>query len=239
MLCFLSLTVGWLLLSYAQWGDAVINKLLGKELMSHAVSGDSAKFPGAQIYQQPFYYLGRAAPWSILAYFGLWRIWARPAMAVEARQLERFLFCWFTGGLLVLSLAPHQRADLLWPLMPAGALIAGVELDRLTGRISSTRLWQGLAIAVLMGLGGLTFYYTVMKGKEPVVRQTMVIKEFAGQLERTLGSEFPLTHVDAPMTFQVYLNTMRKPVTLARATVLLQSKEPAFVVGTTRRHRNC
>src|SRR6266481_3078479 len=127
MLLFLALTCGWFLLAYREFGRPLAAKMLGQEFIGHAVEG-GGHFPGALIYQQPLYYLGRAAPWSLLAYYGLWRVWRRPAQEALERRFERFLFCWFVPGLALFSLAPHQRGDLLWPLMPAGALIAGREL---------------------------------------------------------------------------------------------------------------
>jgi hypothetical protein len=85
---------GWFLLAYWDSGQDLVDKMLGKELAGHAISGKGT-IPGLLFYQQPLYYLGRSAPWSLLAYYGLWRLWRRPASDVEERVFERFLYCWF------------------------------------------------------------------------------------------------------------------------------------------------
>lgn len=232
ILVYLILTGGWFALAYWQLGQAVIDKLIGKELVGHAVTSSNRNIPGLLIWQQPLYYLSRALPWSLVAYYGLWRIWCRPAAEVEERRFERFLFCWFCAGLLLFSLAPHQRADLLWPLMPAGALIAGRELDRWARRFSPGKFAVAYGACVLLGLVGLGWYYFVAQAKQAVVRQTVALKELAESLEQKGWEELPLTYIDAPMTLQVYLQTVRVPVTFERAANLLRSAEPAFVAVT-------
>jgi hypothetical protein len=173
--------------------------------------------------------LGRAAPWSLLAYWGLWRIWRRPAIDINARRLERFLFCWFAVGLTLLSLAPHQRADLLWPIMPAGALIAGVQLTHLTQPFPDKVVYRWSAALTIIILLGFAYYYFGPRSREPIIRQTVAVKKLAAELEQNGGTEFPLTHADAPITLQVYLNTLRPRVSYERAAQLLRGPEPAFV----------
>jgi 4-amino-4-deoxy-L-arabinose transferase-like glycosyltransferase len=228
VLLFLLITVGWLLASYWQYGPAVLNKLLSKELVGHAAS-TAKHIPGTLIYQQPLYYLGRAAPWSLLAYWGLWRIWRRPAIDINARRLERFLFCWFAVGLMFLSLAPHQRADLLWPIMPAGALIAGVQLAQLTRSFPDKAVYRWSAAVIMILLLGFSYYYFGPRAREPIIRQTVAVKKLAAELEQKGGKEFPLTHVDAPIALQVYLNTLRPRVSYERAAQLLRGSAAAFL----------
>lgn len=132
LLLFLLIVGGWFGLAWLGEGQALIDKLIGRELVGHVVKDRKSGLPSTLLWQQPLFNLGRAAPWSLLAYYGMWRFWRRPAAADDERRFERFLVCWFGVGLLLFSLAPHQRADLLWPLMPAAALIAGRELARLT-----------------------------------------------------------------------------------------------------------
>lgn len=229
IILYLLICGGWFLLAYWQLGDALVAKMLGKELAGHALSGSKRNLPGLLIYQQPLYYLGRSAPWSLLAYFGLWRLWRQPARETEERAFERFLFCWFWAGLLLFSLAPHQRADLLWPIIPAAASIAGRELDRLGNRWSAAAFSRGFAIACLAGLAGLGLYFFSGQGQGALVRQTLANRELAQTVERDLGREFPLTYVDAPMAFQVDLNTLRTPISAARAAELLRGKDPVYL----------
>jgi 4-amino-4-deoxy-L-arabinose transferase-like glycosyltransferase len=226
---FLLITGGWFLLAYWQLGSAVSAKLLGRELTAHAVGGNGGHFPGKTIWQPPLYYLGRGAPWSLFAYYGLWRIWRRADADPAVQKFERFLFCWFVFGLILFSLAPHQRADLLWPIMPAGALVAGRELARLTQGIRPTVLRPVLALLVVLALTGFAFYYFGPRARTAIIRRTGAVRELAADLDRQAGQEFPLTHVDDPMTLQVYLNTLRPQVSFERAAELLRGPEAAFV----------
>jgi 4-amino-4-deoxy-L-arabinose transferase-like glycosyltransferase len=226
---FLVLTVGWLALACGQLGQPVLDKLLFKELVYHAVQGETKKLPGSLFYISPLYYLARAAPWSLLAYYGLWQVVKRPALAPEERRFERFLFCWFALGLCVFSMSPHQRGDLLWPIMPAGALLAGREIARFGGGKHDATVDRAVRVAVVLALVAFSFYFFGPRGKRPFIRQTVAMRELAEQLRWLGPGEFPLTHTDAPPGLQVYLNTYRPPVSLDRARALLQGKEAAFV----------
>jgi len=228
-LLFILITAGWLLASYWQYGTPVLKKLLLKEFVGQAAGTTVKHAPGTLIYQPPLYYLGRAAPWSLLAYWGLWRIWRRPSAEINARRLERFLFCWFAVGLALFSIAPHQRADHLWPIMPAGALIAGVELARLTQSFSPRVVYHCSAVVIITILLGFSCYYFGPGARVPIISQTVAIKKLAAAIEQKGGKEFPLTHVDDPIGLQVYLNTLRPRVSYERAARLLRGSRPAFV----------
>jgi len=225
---FLLITVGWFVLAYHSAGRPFIDKIIGKELVGHTVSDTKQHFPGSLFYQPSFYYLTRGAPWSLLGIYGLWRVWRAPSSEASARRFERFLFCWFLFGLLLFSLASHQRADLLWPIMPAAALLAGRELDRLSRQ--SPRIFDvAIGAAVVLILGGFVYYYFGPRGQTTIVRQTISLKHVADEIKRYGGSQFPLTHLDDPLALQIYLNTWRPRVTAERAAELLRGSEPAFV----------
>ena len=51
--------------------------------------------------------------------------------------------------------ATATRGDLLWPIMPAGALIAGIELTRLTRGIEAAKLNAAIWVVVLLALAGV------------------------------------------------------------------------------------
>ena len=72
---FLLLTVGWLALSTWQLGSQVTDKLIREELLPQAIGKSDGHYPGTLLWQPCLYYLGRAAPWSVLTYFGLWQVW--------------------------------------------------------------------------------------------------------------------------------------------------------------------
>ncbi len=229
VMLYLLLTGGWLALACWQLGYPVLDRLILRELLFHAVEGENKKLPGSLIYLSPLYYLARAAPWSVFAYYGLWRIYRTPSADLGARRLERFLFCWFGAGLLLFSMSPHQRGDLLWPIMPAAALIAGREIDRLLDRWPKTagNRWivGGLALSIVV----FGFYFVGARVKNPMVRQTIATRELAREIERVGGREFPLSHTDNPPGLQVYLNTYRPPITLEQAAQLLAGSNPVFI----------
>ncbi len=225
---FLLITIGWFLLAYYSAGKPLIDKMLGKELVGHAVADTKYHIPGSLFYQPTLYYLGRGAPWSLFGIYGLWRVWRAPSAESPVRRFERFLFCWFVFGLVLFSLASHQRGDLLWPIMPAAELLAGRELDRLT---SNARPLFDRAIAAIVALmiGGFIYYYFGPHARSSVVRQTVALKWIVAEVTRYGGSEFPLTHLDSPMGLQVYLNTWRPKVSAEHAAALLRGSEPVFV----------
>jgi 4-amino-4-deoxy-L-arabinose transferase-like glycosyltransferase len=226
---FLLLCGGWFLLACWQEGHAVVDKLIGKELVGHVVSNRHGNLPGTLFYQPPLYFLARAAPWSLFAYWGFWRVWKKPAANTTERRFERFLFCWFFAGLFIFCIAPQQRGDHLWPIMPAGALLAGRELSRLTARFRPVFVPAGIVVLVILYMAGFTFYYFGPHTHLLTVEQTVALKQLARQAENEFGPEFPLTHVDDRMTFQIYLNTLRPTVTGERAAALLRGPEAALV----------
>jgi 4-amino-4-deoxy-L-arabinose transferase-like glycosyltransferase len=229
---FLIITVGWLGLAYWQLGRAVIDKLFLQELVFHVVEGEQKKLPGTQFYLSPLYYLGRAAPWSLLAYFGLWQIWRFPASNVTERRFERFLFCWFLGGLVLFSMAPHQRGDLLWPIMPAGALIAGRELARLTDGFAAVKIHRTVVLGVILAVMGFGCYYFGPHARHPLARQTVALQKLAQQIESQGGKDFPLAHTDDPTALQIDLNTWHPPISFEAAAALLRGREAAYVAVT-------
>ena len=225
---FLAIVVGWFWLAYSQEGQPLIDKMLGKELVGHITSRNS-HFPGSLIWQPPVFFLGTAAPWSFVSCLGFWRIWKHPAQNSPERRLERFLFCWFMTGLVIFSIAPHQRADLIWPILAPSALIAGRELAWFASRFKAAHVRSATLGVLVIGLAGIQYHYVNMRGSELRNIKTGEVKVLAAQLERVAGMEFPITHVDSPMTFQTYLNTLRPRISADRAVELLRGREAAFV----------
>lgn len=225
---FLLMTMGWFVLAYHSDGQAFIDKIIGKELVGHTVTDAKSHFPGSLFYQPPLYYLGRGAPWSLFGIYGLWRVWRSPSAETPVRRFERFLFCWFLFGLAIFSLASHQRADLLWPIMPAAALLAGRELDSLSQR---AKVLSNVATAAAVALifGGFVYFYFGPHARSAIVRQTVSLKLIAAQVARYGGPEFPLTHLDDPMGLQIYLNTWRPRVSPEHAADLLRGSIPVFI----------
>jgi len=226
---FFLIAGGWFALAYHQEGRELVDKMLGKELVGHIAHDQKGRAPGRLLWQPTLFYLSNAAPWSLFAFFSLWRVCKWPAQNTDERRFERFLFCWFAVGLLMFSVSPHQRADLLWPIMPPGALLAGRELARLVSRFKPATIWGATATAVVLGVAGIGYYFFPLRGKQPLVQQTVALKKLAGEWEQATGGRVQLINMDAPMVFQFYLNTLQPQVPPDKAAELLRGSQQVFV----------
>ena len=221
----LLLAGGWFLAARMQMGQALVDKLLNKELVGHAVKDIKGRLPGHGLPKPSLYFLARFAPWSLLGALGVWRVFRRPAASETARELERFLASYFLGGLLIFSIAPHQRADHLMPLIPAAALLAGREAARL-------RLFRGTRAPIILGGAGLLvlgLYTHLLWARHPVVQESESLERFAKKLELRIGQNAPLQHLGTRFTLQFHLGTMTRRIDRIRALELLSGKEPAVV----------
>jgi 4-amino-4-deoxy-L-arabinose transferase-like glycosyltransferase len=229
ILAYAAIVGGWFLLAYHQYGTALTDKMLCKELIGHACSDGNGTFPGMHFYQPPLYFLAQSAPWSLLTFVALWRVWKFPARDNTVRRFERFLFCWFLLGLTIFSLAPNQRGDHLWPILPAAALLAGYEMERLARSLAPSVVFRCAVAAILVETTVLGVYYFGPRARLASVRQTTALAQLAHEIEHRGGPQFPLSHTDDRPAFQICLNTLRPAITAERAAQLLRSPEPAFV----------
>lgn len=231
LVLFLLLAGGWILLAYGELGSLLVQKMIGSELVGKSVNWNSTgQFPGKSLYKPLLYLLSRFLPWSLLAGVAVWRTWRQPAAEPAARRLERFLTCLILADLVLLGLGAHQRGDLVFPLLPATALLAGREAARwLPGRFA----WRRLALAAVVAWAavgaGFFWYYHVAQARNPVVIQTVGLRQLAAQLEARLGPRPPILFTDAPFALQFYLNTMRPRLSLADAAQCLAATTPVMV----------
>lgn len=228
ILIFLALTAGWLALAWAMTGREVIDRMIFRELIGHAAGGGDG-FSVDSLYKPTFYCLSRFAPWSILAAGGLIRIWIRPAFDPMERRFERFLTSYFLFGLILFSISSHHRADLIWPLIPAAALLAGRELDCLlcaSGRIQFKYAAFGLASLLVGGFGLHSFF----SGREAAVHETSRTREFAASLRAQVGNGFPFIFTKTNHAIQFHLNTMRPQLSEEIAAKALAGEGAAFVL---------
>jgi len=226
---FVVLVGGWFGWSYVREGPPLVNKMLKQELATQTLSDERGAPAGKGFYKPTLYFLARFAPWSLLSCAGFWRVWRRPASDPRQRRFERFLFCWFFVGLFCFSCSPHQRGDLLWPLIPAAALLGGRELARFAARFEpQTVVWASVAVTVVI-LGLLVPFNSWAASRTVYVPQTEGIIQLATQIRQQVGRQFPLTHVDDPFALQFYLGPMRRVVSFQRAARLLDGDAAAFV----------
>ncbi|MFH0954080.1 MAG: hypothetical protein V1873_07100 [Verrucomicrobiota bacterium] len=227
ILLFLVITVGWFALAYHDSGQPFVDRVLKRELLGHMIASDAGTPPLVNFYKPFPYFLHRFAPWSLLACLGFWRVLARKAAGDEERRFERFLFCWFWLGMIIFSVSPHQRADILAPIIPPAALLAGRELARWLAGVRPVRLVAGAA-AVAVALLGVTANYYWSKADEPAVRQTLGMKALARDIEANVDPA-RLMHVSTPFTLQFYLNTMITLIPPEEAAQRLAGTNPVFV----------
>ncbi len=225
---FMAITLGWFALAYREAGQALIDKMLVQELVVQSVS-DHGDIPLVSFYKPFVYFLGEFAPWSLFALFGFWRTIRQPAADPVERRCERFLFCWFAAGLVLFSLAAHQRSRLIYPLIPPAALMGGRELARWLASRSIRTIWKPVIALSVFGLFVIATAHQLIDPRTRHVKRTAGLRQLAALVEREGGKEFPLTHVDSPFAFQYFLGTQRPSTTAKLAETLLPQKNAAFI----------
>ena len=227
------ISAGWAALAYWQFGQPMIDKVLGKELVGHVVTGRSGtKFLLQEGYMPAVNFLSRFAPWSLLTCVALWRVWKRPTVDNSSRAFERFLCCWFLAGLVIFSLAAHQRPDLIYPLVPPAALLAGAELNRRLPAAHWRSATQAAYALVILGIVAVGVQYHWLRRDNRAVRRTAVMRSFADVVKTNVPPDALLVHVNEPFAVQVYLSTMSAYVTIERAAELIREESPVFVIIT-------
>lgn len=236
MALFLAITVGWGLLAYAAYGQDLIAKMIGKELVGHMTGQYKNIIPGTLFYKPTLYVFSRFLPWSPLVGVALWRMGRRPTHTEAERLPLHFLRAYLLASLALLSLSPHQRADLVLPLLPAAALLAGRELASLIRPTSTRRFLLRWAVGLGLCLLVSGIYYGTIRTRHRRVIQTRMMQEFARSVQERLGPESRLVYVDVPFAAQFFLNTMRPRHSYEEAARLLAGPD-AVLVATQRPER--
>ena len=230
IILFLSITLTWFFLAYDHCGREFIDTILSRELVGHAVGGYKDKIPFIGFYEPTFYFLTRFFPWSILSVLGFWRIWQRPSHDLTCRTAERFVLCCFFFGVAVLSLASHQRGDLIFPLLPAASLIAGNAAAQRFHFPTARSFFLPAAAIVVIALIATGTYYYLFRSHDPLVRATCRLKDAAGQIDAMLSSGTRVEYVGTDYTLQFYLNTLQPLITLGEAVRLMAGPGPIYIV---------
>lgn len=225
---FLLLTLGWLVPAFVSAGQPLVDKLFFHELVGQATGMGKGGYPGQQLPKPTLYFILRFLPFSLFALYGLWRVARHPAAEAAARRFERFLFCWIVGGIVLFSLASHHRGDLLLPLWPAAALLAGREMARLAERIGGPLTGAVLAGLTLFFLAGTWWNYHVKAARDSEeVRYTVEAERAARALAASGLDVKRLQHLDTPVTLQLHLGTFHVWLDEAEALRLMGGVEPA------------
>jgi 4-amino-4-deoxy-L-arabinose transferase-like glycosyltransferase len=222
---FLLICGGWLFLAWLQMGQPVLDKLIGRELVGHAL-GEKSSGPG--FYKPVQNFLVVFAPWSLAACVAFWRILRQPSAQPEERRFERFLFCQIAAGLVTFSMAGHQRDRLIFPLIPAAALLAGREMARWLATWPLRRIYRMSAAAAVMGLAGIFIYHHLILGTHRDVQRSVAMREMAAHLEREMPTGSFLC-VDTPFALTHYLGGRARHVSLDEAARVLGATDRAVV----------
>jgi 4-amino-4-deoxy-L-arabinose transferase-like glycosyltransferase len=226
---FFLITGGWFALAYWQTGGALVEKMIYQELFTHVVGKEKENLSRPGFYKPLVWFLTDFAPWSLLAILSIWRAWKNPSANVVQRRFERFLICELVVGLVLFSLGGHQRIRLIYPLIPAAALLAGMQLARLTASFSDARLKKNIFIITIVASAVTGLYLHLISTKSKGVREAVAMQKFASAIGEKVGDKFPFTHADPPFAFPYYLKELHQFASYARAAELLRGTTPAFV----------
>jgi 4-amino-4-deoxy-L-arabinose transferase-like glycosyltransferase len=231
---FLLLTGGWFWWAWSDWGQPLVDRMIFRELVGHAISShDASGGLGSTVWKAPLYFLGRTVPWGLVTVLALVRIFRRPDPDPSRRRAERFLTCWLLGGIVIFALASHQRGDLIWPVVLPGAVLAAPELARLaTGWPDWSRRWLGpVLVAVVLAVH--VFYQGTLRRSEASVRSNELALAIRDQPGRYFPVSFAVKYAtQIPLGLNRYLTAPEQyiPALLDRPAVYVAVSEPRRVV---------
>jgi hypothetical protein len=222
---------GWFWLAYVAMGQPLVEVMLGRELVGQVVREHrSGSLPFTQFYLPILYVMRSFVPWVFPGFVGLWRAFKHPDSDPGARQFERFVVCWFLGGLFVFSAAAHQRPDLIFPLVPPMAILSGREMARWMSGCSLKRFSRITATCAVIALGLAFGRCHIMERSDWKAVRTTAIEKLASEIRRKVGSSFPLNFVESDVIFQFYLGMKRPDTSYEAVAALFSQGKPVFVV---------
>jgi 4-amino-4-deoxy-L-arabinose transferase-like glycosyltransferase len=231
ILLTLAITGAWFWFAWLRDGQDFIDKVIGQELVGHAV-GDEDRGLSLRAVRPFFFFLSRFFPWSIPACVAIWRVVRHPASDPQVRRFERFLVCQFALGTLLFCLGSHKREDHIFPLLPAAAWLAGREFVRWWPPKRPARYVAVIAagLAVLAGIHAVVEH--TVRVTKPQNVSTRAARAFARDMDRAVGREFPFAYaMFTPYAPQYFLRTYRPNLLPAQLPRLLGGDVPVFVVA--------
>lgn len=230
ILLFFGIVFGWFVLALVSFGQELFDKMIIDELLGQATGSRKETSPGTNLFRPAGYFLSRFAPFSLPAIFAVWRIYRKPAAVASERRFERFLVCWLLGGITIFSLAAHHRADLLLPLWPAGALLAGREIARMTTRLGERRAaWGAASLVVLLFAYNYWTYHRMPERRAQSVHYSESIRAAALAARSGAFARESILHLDTPASFQMYLGSHNVRVAPEKVLSALTEARPTLV----------
>ncbi len=232
LILYLLLCAGWFAAAYGVLGQALVDKMIGKELVGHAVGKG---IPLAEFYQPIVYLLLLLLPWSLGIAALFWKPQTEPGQAEGAAMFRLFLTGTVVVSLLIFGIATHHRTVHLFPVVPFFALLCGEQWVRLLGLAKgfSLRSPRHLAVAILgigmvLGQNGLRIS-TASENKAVV--ETQQLREIAAELSaKGFPKENAIHHHTTPYGLQAFWGTMKLRLSAEEAAALLLATEPSYIL---------
>ena len=223
-LLYAAVCLGWFVPAVLAAGPGLAQKLLGEELVQHALFGVERRVPFYGFYKPPLSFLARFLPWSIAAVAVLiaWR--RRPPENAFVRFCAYYAF----GGLALLMVSPHHRADHLAPLLPAAAVVAAWHLAEGPLR-RRQRQGLALALAVVLCWAVAWLHYHLIRPHQPGVQRSVQLQRIArwGRQQRPDAQVIPFR---AGGAYHFYAGYHRSDVDLRPLLEALGSGHEVYVV---------
>ena len=220
----------WVILCLWQIGEPFYHKIFISELYNHFAGHKSMPLiKHTYRWAKPIIYLlTRSLPWSPLFIYGVWSFFKkRPENPIINRGLS-FILGQISVGLFFLIIASHKRGDLVFPLLPAVAIIEGITLGELIKKIDLKMLKPGVLIIVILFATVTAFFTRKSYLQNRYIKRGLIKKEFAEKILRTCKKEIPLKYSSA-YELQCYLKRVNKAVSIEEATKLIADNNPVFI----------
>lgn len=180
----LAIAGGWFAWAVAALGQPVVDRMLGRELIGHAVANDKGAPLWRTLPQPLLWFAGLFLPWSIALGAALWRLARHPPASPRRRRFLRFMACWLGAGLLLLCFAPHKRMVLALPMLLPAAILAGAEIGRWLARTPWRR--QALAwaaVAAVAAAAQFAYHHRLRDHAKDRVRESEAVLAAAAELD--------------------------------------------------------
>lgn len=217
----MALFSAWFGLAWLERGEQLVDKLLARELVGHAIASDHAEPPLIGAWRAPLYLLARGAPATLIVVWALWRRRRGQRLLPAAPATEALLWAWLAAGLFPFMVAGHQRNVLVVPLVVPTALLAALALAPWLERASVRSRSLAACALVVASLTWGTVNFLFVRAADPFVRASVIVADFAHQLEREHGAGFPWSFALVPSALQIHLGRASRPLPEQRARELL------------------
>lgn len=227
---FLLIAGGWFALAVVTLGQPVIERMLERELVGHAIANDKGTPLWQTFWRPPLWHAAVLLPFSIPAVAAIIRLVRSPPPSPRRRRFLRFMVCWLAVGLAVLCLAPHKRMILALPLVLPATILAGAELGHWLRRWSVRRQLAAWTVAAVLALGGLAAYHATRDEAKDRIAPSRAVLAAADALaaQRARGATIAIAD-NLPAPLRYFTPGWPAPLPAKAVTAFLASPGPRAV----------